>query len=249
MEPPSSSPRSSVGGYSDNPRASSRSAGLVAVEDNNDAVVAAEVSDSITPAVAAEPIQRRRLLVGENDDNWLFLREDVNDNINDDNDFGDNSVGIVGGGSRSRLTTTIHRFRWSVLKLLLAVAFGIGIVHVSLNRSSNNSNSSSGGGISNVEGGNNEEESNSSEAGIMGVEGRFEDFDAESMANTNLHDDQDEEEETFIGSVFEEEPNNVTLPNDDDVTPDWWCGTCNWKNVSDCDARVQGKCTNIILPN
>jgi hypothetical protein len=220
----------------------------VAVEDDNDAVVAAEVSDSI-PAAAAEPIQRRRLILGEDDDNWLFLREDVNDN--DDNDFGgdDNSVGIVGAGSRSRLTMPIYRFRWTVLKLLLALALGVGIVHVvSLNRSkssnnnnnNNNNSSSSGGGISNVDGGNNEEESNSSEAGIMGVGDRFEDFDAESMSmtNTNLHDDQGEEE-TFIDSVMEEEPNKVTPPNVDDITPDWWCGTCNWKNISDCDARVR----------
>jgi len=226
MEPPASiisrtSSRSlrSSGGYSDDPRSSS--AGHVVLEEDDDAVALAATEESasiITPP--AEPIQRPlRLLVGENDDNWLFLRESVNDN------FGDDSVGIVGMRGRS---TTMHRFRWPVLKLLLAVVIGVGIVHVSLNGSNRNS---SGGGISNVEGSN--EDGISSEAGGVGVGDRFEDFDAEMMTNTDHTDDQGEEEE-------EEEPNKITPPpNDDDVTPDWWCGTCNWKNVTDCDNRVQ----------
>jgi hypothetical protein len=112
-----------------------------------------------------------------------------NNNNDDDNDFGDNSVGIVGGGIAKQIDnddTSIPLGRYS--SSYWHLAFGVGIVHVSLNRSNNNSNnnnnnnnSSTGGGISNVEGGNNEEESNSSEAGIMGVGDRFEDFDAESM--------------------------------------------------------------------
>jgi hypothetical protein len=62
---------------------------------------------------------------------------------------------------------------------------------------------------------------------MVGVGDRFEDFDAEMMTNTSNHND-------------EEEPNKITPPpKNDDVTPDWWCGTCNWKNVSDCDNRVQ----------
>jgi hypothetical protein len=47
-------------------------------------------------------------------------------------------------------------------------------------------------------------------------------------------------EETFVDAVVEEPkaPIPSMAPTRNEAL-DWWCGTCNWKNVTNCDSRVQ----------